>query len=123
MQEGELTECSDLRRSLTKLTHISWALTYEAVAAAFTAAADTLALQLTALAAIRCVHSAESISRSLSSGMNEAAAVTDAADTWSFSAGGIGSGEAVPLQLISDLFDFEAVVTASQLQAAHGPSS
>ena len=53
-QEGELTECSGLRRSITKLTRLSWSLTYEAVAAAFTAAADALAFQLCTLTAHRC---------------------------------------------------------------------
>ena len=55
LQEGELTECSGLRRSITKLTRLSWSLTYEAVAAAFTAAADALAFQLCTLTAHRCL--------------------------------------------------------------------
>lgn len=55
LQEGELTECSGLRRSITKLTRLSWSLTYEAVAAAFTAAADALAFQLCTLLAHRCL--------------------------------------------------------------------
>ena len=54
-QEGELTECGGIRRAVTKLTRTSWALTYEAVGAAFTAAADALAFQLATLAGLgRC---------------------------------------------------------------------
>lgn len=58
-QEGELTGCGGVRRSLTKLMRISWALTYEVVAAAFVAAADALAFQLATLAERRWVWASD----------------------------------------------------------------
>ncbi len=46
---GSLADPAAARRQLLKLTRTSWALAYEAVAAAFRDAADALAWQLGAL--------------------------------------------------------------------------
>lgn len=54
MQEADPAECGGLQVALVKLTRTSWHLTFEAVAAAFTAAADALAHQLTLLAGLGC---------------------------------------------------------------------
>lgn len=55
VQEGDTAECGGLQVALVKLTRTSWQLTFEAVAAAFTAAADALAHHLTVLANLGCV--------------------------------------------------------------------
>ncbi len=54
-QEGDPAECGGLQVALVKLTRTSWQLTFDAVAAAFNAAADALAYQLSVLARLGCV--------------------------------------------------------------------